>query len=131
MRYAQGEKVETACVDEHTAIAVRDFIDDYLRPHAGKIYRHLGRDPGFDGAKRIAQWIAENPQITSFVRSQISRREWAGLTGRDEITGKDFLRASLEYLENVAGWIRAEEMPAGPRGGRPTTLYLVNPRIVR
>jgi hypothetical protein len=131
IRYTLGEPVEPARVDEHTALAVRSFIDDYLRPHARKIYRHLGRDPGFDGAKRIAQWILDNPDITSFMRSEITHKEWAGLTGKDENTGKDFLRAALDYLDNVAGWVRAEEVPSGPRGGRPGMLYHINPRIVR
>ena len=131
LRYAQGEKIEPARVDAVTASAVRDFIDGYLRRHARKIYRHLARDPGFDGAQRIAQWIVENPEITSFKRREVSRKEWAGLTGRDENTGKDFLRASLDYLENVAGWVRAEEVPSGPRGGRPTLVYHVNPQVVR
>jgi hypothetical protein len=120
-----------ARVDAQTALAVRSFIEDYLRPHARKIYRHLGRDPGYAGAKRIAQWLLDCPDVTSFVRSDISRKEWAGLTGRNEDTGKDYLRAALDHLEGVAGWVRAEEIPAGPRGGRPTTVYLVNPRIAR
>jgi len=131
IRYTLGEPIEPARIDEHTALAVRGFIDDYLRPHARKIYRHLGRDPGFDGAKRIAEWILDNPNVVSFKRSEISRREWAGLTGRDENTGKDYLRAALDYLENVAGWVRAEQIPTGPRGGAPATVYHVNPRIAR
>ena len=127
--YTLGEVVEPARVDAITATAVRDFIDGYLRPHARKIYLHLGRDPGFEGAKRIAQWIVEN-QITCFTAREISRKQWAGLTGRDENTGKDFLRAAIEHLDNVAGWVRGEAH-TGPKGGRPTTVYLVNPRIAR
>lgn len=131
LRYAQGERVEPARVDAITAMAVRDFIDGYLRLHARKIYRHLARDPGFAGAKRIAQWIVKTPDIISFTAREVSRKQWAGLTGRDENTGKDYLRASLQHLENVVGWIRAEEVPASGRGGRPTVVYHVNPRIGR
>jgi Protein of unknown function (DUF3987)/Bifunctional DNA primase/polymerase, N-terminal len=131
IRHTLGEAVQPARVDEHTAFAVRGFIDAYLRPHARKIYHHLGHDPGFEGAKKIAQWIVTNPEITSFTKRDISHKGWTGLTGRDENTGRDFLRAALAHLDNVAGWVRAEDIPAGPRGGRPTTLYLVNPRIVR
>jgi hypothetical protein len=130
-RHTLGEPVEPARVDAITAIAVRRFIDDYLRPHARKIYRHLGRDPGFDGAKKIARWILENPGITSFTAREISRKQWGGLTGRDENTGKNYLRAALEHLDNVAGWARAKEAPAGPDGGRPTLVYHINPRIDR
>jgi hypothetical protein len=120
-----------ARIDEHTATAVRSFIEDYLRPHAGKIYRHLGRDPGYEGAKRIARWILANPAITSFTARDISRMQWSGLTGRNETTGKDYLRAAFEHLDNVAGWVRTDQIPPGPRGGRPTTVYVINPRIAR
>ena len=131
LRYVQNEKVEPAGVDEATAIAVHDFIEAYLRPHAVKIYRHLGHDPGYQGARRIARWLVENPAVTRFTARDISRKQWAGLTGRNETTGKDYLRAALDHLDNVAGWVRAEEVPAGPRGGRPTTVYIVNPNIKR
>jgi hypothetical protein len=120
-----------ARVDDRTATAVHSFIEDYLRPHARKIYRHLGRDPGYDGAKRIARWILDNPDITSFTSRDISRKEWAGLTGRNETTGKDYLRAAFEHLDNVAGWVRTDEIPSGPRGGRPTTVYVINPKVAR
>jgi hypothetical protein len=120
-----------ARVDHCTATAVRSFIEDYLRPHARKIYRHLGRDPGYEGAKRIARWILADPAITSFTAREISRKQWAGLTGRDENSGKDYLRAALYHLDNVAGWVRTDETPPGPRGGRPTTVCVINPRIAR
>lgn len=129
LRYTQGEPVEPATADVNTARAVRRFIEGYLRPHARKVYGHLGHDPGYAGAKKIGQWLIDNPGITSFTAREISRKQWAGLTGRDENTGKDYLRASLAHLDNVAGWVRAEEVPTGPQGGRPTVSYDVNPKI--
>lgn len=126
LRHAQGEPVEPACVGGDTAIAVRDFIEIYLRPHARKIYGHLANDAGYAGAKKIGQWLLDNPEITSFTAREISRKHWAGLTGKDETTGKDFLRAALRHLDNVAGWVREEELPTG---GRPKIVYLVNPRV--
>jgi hypothetical protein len=131
LRYAQGEPVEPAAIDAVTAIAVRDFIEHYLRPHACKIYGHLANDSGYVGAKKIGQWLIDNPDVTSFTAREISRKRWAGLTGRDENTGKDYLRAALDHLDNVAAWVRADEVPPGPRGGRPTVVYTVNPRIRR
>lgn len=131
LRYAQNEPIELAGIDASTAHAVRHFIDDYLRPHARKIYGHLGRDPGYEGAKKIGKWLLANPAITNFTTRDISRKQWSGLTGRDENTGKDYLRAALDHLDNVAGWIRADKLPSGARGGRPTTVYLVNPKVAR
>jgi hypothetical protein len=131
LRYVQNEPVEASAVDAVTAIAVRDFIDGYLQPHACKIYGHLANDSGYAGAKKIGQWLLDNPAVTSFTAREISRKRWAGLTGKDENTGKNFLRAALAHLDNVAGWVRAEEVPPGPRGGRPTVVYIVNPKIPR
>jgi hypothetical protein len=131
LRHAQGEPVEPATVDAVTARAVRRFVDGYLRPHARKVYGHLGRDPGYAGAKKIGQWLINDPGITSFTAREVSRKQWAGLTGRDENTGKDYLRAALAHLDNVAGWVRAEDVPTGPQGGRPTVSYVVNPKIHR
>jgi putative DNA primase/helicase len=123
--------LEPARVDDYTAIASRDFIDDYLRPHARKIYRRLGRGTAYHNARRIGQWIVENPDMTVFTARDVSRKEWSGLTGKDENTGRDHLRAALTYLDNVAGWVRSKEKPAGPSGGRPTLQYLVNPHVHR
>jgi hypothetical protein len=80
--------LEPARVDDYTAIAVRDFVDGYLRLHARKIYRRLGRGTAYHGARKIAQWIIENPDMTVFTARDVSRKEWSGLTGRDENTGR-------------------------------------------
>ena len=129
IRRALGERGEAARVDEITAAAVRGFIDDYLWPHACRIYQHLDRATGYQGACRIAKWIVESPNYTCFCARDISRKEWRGLTGRDEATGRDYLRAALEYLENVAGWIRAEDIPAGAKGS--SSLARSEPAIYR
>ena len=123
VRYVLGERNELARVDHCTATAVRDFIDNYLRPHAEKIYRHLGRGTAYHGAQKIARWIASHPTLASFTTRDISRKEWSGLTEPDQID------AALKSLEDVAGWIRGEEIRAGPKGGRPTKTFLVNPKV--
>lgn len=131
LRHARGEPVEPATIDAATARAVRRFIDGYLRPHARKVYGHLGRDPGYAGAKKIGQWLIDNPSIDRFTSREISRKNWSGLTVRNENTGKDYLRAALAYLDHVAGWVRVEDVPTGTQGGRPTVVYVVNPKIRR
>jgi hypothetical protein len=123
IRYVLGEPVEPARVDYHSATRVRDFIDNYLRCHARKIYRHLGRGTAYHGAKKIAQWLMADRTIKHFTARDVSRKEWGGLTEPDHVD------AALNYLENVAGWIRGEEIAPGSRGGRPTKSYLLNPKV--
>jgi Protein of unknown function (DUF3987) len=127
--WALGLPVELSRIDAETANAVRSFIDDYLRPHAKKIYGHIDRDSAYQGARRIAKWIAAETDVTHFTARDISRKQWSGLTGKDEITGKDHLGAALRYLEDVAGWLRSEERPTGPKGGRPTIRFVINPLV--
>jgi hypothetical protein len=125
IRYALG-KVETPMlVDEITALAVERFIDDYLEPQARRIYWHLSTDPIRDKARRVAQWIADSPALANFTARDIRQKDWSGLTDQDSVN------RALDYLENVAGWVRCTDSLSGPKGGRPTTKYLVNPLIRR
>jgi Protein of unknown function (DUF3987) len=130
MRYA-SDKASSApgtvpppmTVDVQTAEAVRTFIDDYLEPHARRIYRHLSRGTQYAGARKIAKWLTEEFAVDSFTARDISQKDWGGLTKPGDIN------AALYQLEYVAGWCRSKEIPAGPKGGRPTTRYVINPKI--
>jgi hypothetical protein len=54
----------------------------------------------------------------------VRRKEWAGLSEQEDVN------RALDYLANVAGWVACrEDLPTGPRGGRPAAKYVVNPRI--
>jgi hypothetical protein len=126
IRYALADNTASpTLVDEISAGAVESFIDDYLESHARRIYQHLGDDPTRQGARRIAQWIFTSPQLTDFTARDVRRKEWSNLTTQDSVN------ASLDYLENVAGWVRSKTDLPGPRGGRPSTQYLINPRLER
>jgi hypothetical protein len=58
-----------------------------------------------------------------FTARTIRQKDWSGLTNHDSVN------LALDYLENVAGWVRCEDELPGPRGGRPTTRYQVNPLV--
>jgi hypothetical protein len=123
LRYVQNDASAPAMVDAGTASAVETFIDEYLEPHARRIYRHLGRDPAYHGAQRIARWIIGEPSLVDFTARTIRQKDWSGLTNHDSVN------LALDHLENVAGWVRCEDELPGPRGGRPTTRYHVNPLV--
>jgi putative DNA primase/helicase len=125
IRHALNEVASPLLVDAETAAAVEGFIDEYLEPHARRIHRHLGADPLRDNARRIATWIVENPTMTTFKARDIRRKEWSGLTAQDDVN------KALDYLENVAGWVRCATDLPGPKGGRPSSTYRINPMVQR
>jgi hypothetical protein len=57
LRHPQNEPVEPGAVDVVTAVAVRDFIDGYLRPHACKIYGQTNPLAGGEHASRSARFV--------------------------------------------------------------------------
>jgi hypothetical protein len=122
IRVALGQVKFPRIVEVTTTIVVRDFIDRYLEPHARRIYRHLGGDPACEGARRIAKWIVDH-RVGQFSARDVRRHQWSGLTTQDEV------EAALDYLANVAGWVRSEPEPPGPKGGRSSVRWLVNPGI--
>jgi hypothetical protein len=125
IRHALDQTSSPTLVDAETTEAVQSFIDDYIDPHARRIHRYLGDDPIRDGARRIAQWIVDNPKMTEFTARDVRQKDWAGLTERTAVNN------ALDHLENVAGWIRCSPIAPGTKGGRPTSIYHVNPFVPR
>jgi hypothetical protein len=125
LRYVQGNAHSPTLVDDASAAAVEGFLNDYLEQHARRIYRHLGQDPARKGARRIAEWIAAGRAPQTFTARNIRQMDWSGLTEAGCVN------LSLDHLENVAGWIRGHEDRSGPKGGRPTVRYEINPRVIR
>jgi len=125
IRHALKETASPILVDAETAAGVESFIDNYLEPHARRIYRHLGGDPLRDNARRIATWFVADPTMTTFKARDIRRKQWSGLTEQDDVN------KALDYLENVAGWVRCVNDLSGPRGGRPSYTFRINPMVQR
>ncbi len=99
---------------------------DYLFSHAQRIYS-AGINATAANAKSLIAKIQQgklgkpDPVLKGdvFRFRDIDRAKWTGLTEKGEIL------ASLEMLEDY-GWIRSISLkPSG--GGRPSTLYLINP----
>jgi hypothetical protein len=109
-------------IAEDTALAVRQLIDGYLEPHAGKIYRHLAAHPALPGAIKIAKWIRER-KVQTFTISHVRRCRWREFAkDRDDKA----IMAAIELLDAL-GWVRLKEKPATFRGGRPTLEAVVRP----
>lgn len=90
----------------------------YLETHARRAYG-AGARPGAEAARLILKKISQGALPESFTAREVYRHQWSGL-------GKEQVEAAIETLVDF-GWGRVHEhKPAG--GGRPTTLFTINPR---
>lgn len=94
---------------------------EYLEAHANRVYSMI-ISPQRQAAAELGRhlnsgWKSEEGVFT--VRN-VYRNGWAGLDTPERV------RAALDMLSD-AGWIRREE--TGDRTGRPSEVYLINPRV--
>jgi putative DNA primase/helicase len=95
---------------------------DYLEQHAKRVYQAaFDSDP--EPAQRLAERLPDDLP-DPFTTRDIQRKGWKFLGSIDEI------HRALGLLERH-GWIYAEEVPTTPHGGRPTTHYHKNPRLLQ
>lgn len=94
----------------------------YLETHARRAYGS-GAEPGAQPAGFILPHIQKGDLRNGFTARDVQRKQWSGLTDLDGI--KDALALLCEL-----GWLRANMPPPGPTGGRPSTIYTINPRGV-
>jgi hypothetical protein len=93
---------------------------EYLEAHARRVYQ-----AAFEGDPEPAQRLAERLRESlpnPFTIREVVRKGWKSLDSQ-EVAEK-----AVAVLEDH-GWVYAEEIPPSALGGRPTTVYHVNPRI--
>ncbi len=93
---------------------------DYLETHALRAYA-AGSAAGADAARAILNRFRNCDLADGFSARDIYQREWSNLAQRDQV------QAGLALLAEY-DWIAAENVDTG---GRPKTVYRVNPRGVR
>ncbi len=92
----------------------------YLESHAKRLYAPIiGAD--FVSARALARRLIDKKMTKLLVR-EIYRKGWANLSTPDEA------RNAVEILVDH-DWLYSSDQIPGGRGGRPTTVYFVNPRI--
>jgi putative DNA primase/helicase len=122
MRYGSRADGE---IGIETASAVREMIDEYLEPHARKIYGLLSAHPARAGAARIATWIRDD-RVEAFTERAVRRHGWTEFSReRDGVA----IGEAMALLE-AYGWIALQDRPSpAGRGGRPTREAIVNPTV--
>ena len=99
------------------AVAWCELLEDHCR----RIYQ-----AATDGDPEAAVLLGERLKASlpnPFGVRDVVRKGWSGLTDERDVS------LAVGILED-RGWVRSQEVPAGPQGGRPTTRYWVHPAIL-
>lgn len=94
---------------------------EYLRSHAERAYSSVTM-PAIGSAKRIANAIQKGDLRGAVSITEIRRKRYAGTDEAAKV------REALELLADH-DWLIVQRIDAGPNGGRPTELCIINPRI--
>ncbi len=94
---------------------------DYLETHARRCYGLLA-----DGGAHAAQWlgnkIRQRKLKDGFTAHDVHRHGWKYLDKPESV------QAALAWLEERQ-WVRSYPIPSKAYGGRPTSIYRINPKI--
>lgn len=117
--YSLGDLEPTEIEPGHFGRAA-DLIEAYILPMARRAYADGSLPPQVKGGKRLAALILDQGWET-FTTSQVLLLDKPGLLTKAEVD------PALEALE-LASIIRPEQVSIGPKGGRPSRRFIVNPK---
>jgi hypothetical protein len=94
----------------------------YLETHAARVYGSKGVIEAEAARALLKKLLAGTAGLPEeFTARQVRNKDWSGMTKPEECV------AVCELLEDC-GWIIGKPAGATAKGGRPTTVYRVNPR---
>lgn len=93
----------------------------YLESHAMRVYGAASM-PGMESAREIVKHIRRGAIVTGVTVREIWRHQWTRLTTPEDV------RAGLEVLEQY-DWLNLEKTVPRGKGGRPSEIVQLNPRI--
>ena len=99
------------------------FVESYLLPMARRAYSEASASKGERAARRLISLLRES-ELRSFTARDVLRMERTGLATSDD------LNPGISALVE-ADIVREVPLPAQSKGGRPSRLYSVNPKIFR
>lgn len=113
---------QTDCVPLRQARRAAAWCD-YLETHARRVYASAS-PPEQDAARTLARHLAKGWEATEgqFTLRDLYRKQWAGLDTTDAA------RKALEVLQEWE-WVRIATSGEARAAGRPSEVYLRNPRI--
>lgn len=104
-------------VNERALLRAVAAAVDYLEPHARRAYAS-GAASAVDAAKAILSRIRRGDLADGFTGRDLHRRGWTGLSDHEAVT------AGLDLLTDYQ-WLDRRDVETG---GRPSTVYFINPR---
>ena len=112
----QGEAVSLSALERALSMA------DYLESHAARVYG-AGTVAETEAAKALLRRLGDGaePLPEEFTARVVRRKGWSGMATPDEA------EAACELLVDH-GWLIATPQATTEKGGRPTSLYRLNPR---
>ncbi len=111
---------EPGPVSERAAVMAAAWCD-YLESHAHRLYAGATM-PGVQAAREIIKHIRRGDIKDSCSVRELWRPQWSKLATSDEV------KAGLEVLEQY-DWLNLEKSATGERGGRPSEIVRLNPKI--
>jgi hypothetical protein len=111
---SQGDIQETSLLK---ALA----FSKYLETHAHRVYG-ASDTVELNAAHAILAHIRKGDIGDGFTTRDIHQHDWSGLTDRDHVQAGLSLLADLDHISGTAP-------PVGPHGGRPKTVYAINPKV--
>jgi putative DNA primase/helicase len=115
---ADGEQFD---VSQGSLRRALDFAK-YLETHARRVYGSA-TEGETAAAKTVLKRIRLGSIMDGFTVRDIQRHGWSHLTDREQIV------AGLSLLCDL-GHLVARHLRIGPEGGRPSTTYTINPRVL-
>jgi putative DNA primase/helicase len=92
---------------------------EYLELHARRIYG-AGSQGELTAAKAIVQHIRKGDLADEFSARDVYQRDWSNLDDHDQV------QAGLNLLSEL-DWLEPEDLRTG---GRPKTIYRINPKVL-
>jgi hypothetical protein len=123
-RWTCGEFDGPCVVDLVSLKAAIGIFETYCVPMYGRVCHAFAQVRAQSGAERIAAMILEK-KMDRVRFGDVTKRKWPGLREREDVL------QALAVLEDI-DWLAHPGMGrSGPKGGRPTDAWLVNPKVLR
>jgi hypothetical protein len=120
------EEAPPPATSEATPISVSNTVRSialcsYFEAHARRVYSCIV-SPEMRAGHALARRVKKGDLDAQFSTRDLGRKCWTDLN-TDELR-----TAALAYLVEL-NWIRAVEIPNSPKGGRPTEIWDINPKL--
>jgi uncharacterized protein DUF3987 len=122
------EDIPPAEVSEATPISEANTLRaislcSYFEGHARRVYSCL-ISPEIRAGHALARHIKKGDLDSQFSARDLGRKCWS------DLNTSELIDAALQHLVDLH-WIRPLEVPKSPKGGRPSEVFEINPKVMQ